>query len=566
MRFAPCLVALAASLVARSSLAEPPSLALDRLSPAPVGDPTLAVESAHVGQGGGVGVLGSYARSPLTVRVGEDKVRVVSSQWVAHAQASLRLGGRLGLDVQAPVVVAQSGRALSGGGLDFAEPKGGKLGDVRLGARFLLSHPEDRAGVALSLRGWLPTGQGADYAGAGGARFAPALVFGWSGDHLVGALSVGRTFRSSAHATPRVAGSETTAGAAVAYRDGRTQLGVEAFGATVADSRTAALGRQTTAAEALVVGRVSFGALTLIAAAGPGIGHGVGTPSYRAVLGVSFSSLSSPDPAPRDTVVIGPPGASVGASSGPRGAAPGRSDREREAEAGVDTDGDGVLDEVDACPRVIGPPQADPKRSGCPLDSDGDGIVDAEDACKTIPGPASDDRARNGCPGDKDGDGVTDDVDACPELRGERSSDPAQNGCPKLLTVGDKQIDIRQQVLFETGRDVIRKESFPLLQEISTTLNDVPTIVRVAVDGHTDDVGLTEANLALSRRRALAVMRWLIDHGVDARRLEARGFGPRRPIADNKTPEGREKNRRVEFIIQKRSPRGAADWVDGPVE
>ena len=57
-------------------------------------------------------------------------------------------------------------------------------------------------------------------------------------------------------------------------------------------------------------------------------------------------------------------------------------------------------------------------------------------------------------------------------------------------------------------------------------------ITRVAVDGHTDNVGQDKANLALSRRRALAVVRWLVDHGIDERRLEARGFGARRPIAD----------------------------------
>lgn len=550
-------------LFATAARAETPSLALDRLAPAPVGDPTLTVESPHVRQGGALGLLGSYAKNPLVVRRSAGDVNAVSSQLVLHGQASLRLAGRLGVDVDAPVTISQSGSAFGGSSLSLGKPEGGKLGDVRLGARVLLSRPDDRAGVALSLRAWAPTGKGADYTGADGVRFAPALVFGWAGEHLVASLSLGRTFRRSSEASSGISGSELTGGAGAAYKLGVGQLGVEAFGATVQDTKTSAFARTTTNLEALLVGRAFVGPIAFSAAAGPGIGHGVGTPSWRAVVGIAFQALSDPAAASRDVARVDPPGGS-GAAAGGVGA--GTDGLAGGAAAPLDTDGDGVPDDRDACPKVVGVAQPDAKRNGCPLDTDGDGIPDAEDACKTVAGPPSTDKAKNGCPGDEDGDGITDDVDACPHIRGEASADPKANGCPKMLSVGDKQIDIRQQVLFETGRDVIRAESFPLLQEIANTMNGVPQIVRVAVDGHTDDVGLAAGNLALSQRRALAVMRWLIAHGVDARRLEARGFGPRRPIADNKTAEGREKNRRVEFIIRKRSPKGAEDWVDGPVE
>ncbi len=87
-----------------------------------------------------------------------------------------------------------------------------------------------------------------------------------------------------------------------------------------------------------------------------------------------------------------------------------------------------------------------------------------------------------------------------------------------------------------------------------------------AVDGHTDDRGGDKPNKSLSERRALSVVRWLVEHGVDARRLEARGFGQRRPIGDNKTEEGRAKNRRVEFLIRLRTDLGEKGWFDGPVD
>jgi outer membrane protein OmpA-like peptidoglycan-associated protein len=97
-------------------------------------------------------------------------------------------------------------------------------------------------------------------------------------------------------------------------------------------------------------------------------------------------------------------------------------------------------------------------------------------------------------------------------------------------------------------------------------LKEHPEIARIAVDGHTDNVGQDKANLALSRRRAIAVVRWLVEHGIDERRLEARGFGQRRPIADTKTAEGLSKNRRVEFQILKKTELGERGWKDGAVD
>ncbi|MCS6902218.1 MAG: OmpA family protein, partial [Polyangiaceae bacterium] len=128
------------------------------------------------------------------------------------------------------------------------------------------------------------------------------------------------------------------------------------------------------------------------------------------------------------------------------------------------------------------------------------------------------------------------------------------------------QIVILQQVNFKTGSDVIDQGSFGLLQQVRDVIQQHPEIARIAIDGHTDSQGNAQANLELSRRRAMAVLRWLSEHSVDARRLEARGFGSKRPIADNKTAAGRAKNRRVEFQILRRTPRGEAGWQEGSVE
>ena len=166
------------------------------------------------------------------------------------------------------------------------------------------------------------------------------------------------------------------------------------------------------------------------------------------------------------------------------------------------------------------------------------------------------------------------DRDRVPEPPAPQSPEPATAAAPPptaepdgapVRIVGD-QIVILERVEFATGRDSIDPSSIALLEQVSKVLRDHPEIARVGVDGHTDDVGAEAANIALSQRRAVAVVRWMTDHGIDARRLEARGFGPRQPIGDNATPKGRRDNRRVEFQILRRSSDGSAGWTDGTDE
>ncbi len=219
-----------------------------------------------------------------------------------------------------------------------------------------------------------------------------------------------------------------------------------------------------------------------------------------------------------------------------------------------DRDGDGVADDVDACPDVKGAASADPTKNGCPPDRDGDGIPDEADACPDAKGPASADPTKNGCPSDRDGDGIPDELDACPDVKGLPNTDPARNGCPKRVVVRERSIEILQQVQFETGKGVIRKESDALLSEIAEALAKHPEIRRVSIEGHTDSVGDPAFNLDLSRWRAAAVKEWLVERGkVDPRRLFAVGHGQTRPLLPNNTMGNRQRNRRVEFKILERA-------------
>jgi outer membrane protein OmpA-like peptidoglycan-associated protein len=200
-----------------------------------------------------------------------------------------------------------------------------------------------------------------------------------------------------------------------------------------------------------------------------------------------------------------------------------------------DRDHDGVPDKDDRCPDVAGLATL----QGCP-DRDGDGIADNVDACPDLAGPAQ----FNGCP-DTDGDGIPDNLDRCPTVKGLAS----MNGCPE---VSEKTKKLFEKALtgiqFETGRSVIKKTSFPILDQVVDVMNENPSY-DLEIHGHTDSQGDDAKNQVLSEERAAAVRTYLIGKGVAANRLQSFGHGETMPIADNKTAAGRAQNRRVEFKV-----------------
>ena len=216
-----------------------------------------------------------------------------------------------------------------------------------------------------------------------------------------------------------------------------------------------------------------------------------------------------------------------------------------------DSDSDGILDAQDQCPSLPQSEHPDPARQGCPdKDSDGDGVYDAHDKCVKVPAGAHPDPQKVGCPlPDRDGDSVIDAVDACPDRPGAPNPNPKKNGCPGLAEIKRGQIIIFKSVFFNNDQDVILKKSFPVLQAVANVLVAEPLITKLGIEGHTDNRGELDHNVDLSDRRARSVLRWLTEHGIAAARLNAKGYGPQRPITDNGTLYGRAKNRRVEFHI-----------------
>lgn len=204
-----------------------------------------------------------------------------------------------------------------------------------------------------------------------------------------------------------------------------------------------------------------------------------------------------------------------------------------------DTDGDGIFDYLDECPTVPGPGE----NKGCPWpDTDGDGLLDKDDKCPNNPGPVE----NEGCPyADTDGDGVLDKDDKCPNVPGV-----VENfGCPKIAEEEQEILNTAFDNLeFETGKDIIRNSSFPSLVELADLLKK-KSEWKLLIVGHTDNVGSERGNLILSKKRATAVQKFLMDNGVPEAALTVEYYGETRPIADNDTEEGRQKNRRVEMTV-----------------
>ena len=126
---------------------------------------------------------------------------------------------------------------------------------------------------------------------------------------------------------------------------------------------------------------------------------------------------------------------------------------------------------------------------------------------------------------------------------------------PARVVLTASNIAIMDKVQFETGKAELLPVSHALLDEVAKMLKDNPQVELISVEGHTDSTGSPDFNRKLSQQRAESVAKYLSSKGVKAARMEPKGFGPDRPIADNNTDPGRDANRRVEFNILKQGPK-----------
>ena len=218
-----------------------------------------------------------------------------------------------------------------------------------------------------------------------------------------------------------------------------------------------------------------------------------------------------------------------------------------------DRDGDGITDADDKCPDVAGIAAL----QGCP-DADGDGVTDADDKCPGTPAGVKVDAT--GCPLDRDGDGVPDYQDRCPDRAG-----PASNkGCPEIKAETKKRLqEATKFINFEFNKAVLLPSSYPTLKDLAAIMAEYPDYT-MSIAGHTDSKGADNYNLRLSYDRAASARTYMLSQSVPADRIESRGYGETKPIADNTTAKGQALNRRVEFDLYLTGEPNSSEVKYGP--
>ncbi|HEY7957049.1 MAG TPA: OmpA family protein [Polyangia bacterium] len=474
------------------------------------------------------GLFGTWAHQPLVLRDPMGNVppggEVIGDQIGMDLVGSFGLFDRLELGIDLPFIPYQStDDSLVGlpGGIHATG-----LGDLRLDLKVLIYPVELKGGnrIGLSLVAGLriPTGDSTSFLGQDGVSGYPRLVAEWKNHRAGIAINFGAILRSTRSFDDLYISHQLAYGVAgqVGIFGGLSAIGelTGLVGVGLPADRSGLLASEAPLEFALG-GRYHWPiGFEVSLAGGTGLTRGYGSPDGRIFLGVRYQSPArAPAPnkiAPPHPIAKPHPVAAHPITPPPIAAHP---------LAPPDADHDGIPDARDRCPKLAGVQEND----GCPdVDSDGDGLVDRLDKC----------------PFDVEIYNGNQDDDGCPDAG------------PELARIGDTQIVIEQPILFGKGAR-LEPRSLKVIGVVARLLTLHPEITRVRVEGHTDNRGSALDNLDLSRARAAAVRRVLVeDDHIDGKRLTAVGYGPDKPIADNRTEAGRAKNRRIEFTIVARTP------------
>jgi outer membrane protein OmpA-like peptidoglycan-associated protein len=532
------------------------NLNIEHYQPAPLGFVVAPRSSAMRWREYTVGLYLHYARNPLVLfadrlQIGE----VVGHRVSADVVGQIGFFTWLDLTVSIPLTFYQNGDS----GLPTGDFSAIGLRDMRLAPRFTLVRQDEGGplGIAIVPEISLPIGNDDAFLGDGNFGFAPHVVADRSFDVLWGlraGVSAGVRIRPRSEIGNIEIDDEVfyRVGAGVGLPnlfDAHPEAVAELGGVTRLDNLFDS--REQNALIGRVGLRTGFDldvGHRLVATTGVAVGltRGYGAPDFQVWLGASYQKYLS------------------------------------------DRDGDGIVDDDDQCPDdpedkdgfedLDGCPEPDNDKDGLPdvsdrcpddpedhddfedldgcpdPDNDKDGIPDTKDQCPLDPEDFDGFEDEDGCPElDNDKDGIPDDEDKCPEEIETVNGVDDEDGCPDEgdanVEVTSEKVTINSRIEFDFDSARIRPESFSILNQVALTLLQNPQLTRVRVEGHTDERGSSSYNRDLSQRRAESVMKYLIRKRVEAKRLEAVGYGEDRPLLPGTGEAVWAKNRRVEFTI-----------------
>ncbi|MBK9032357.1 MAG: DUF4215 domain-containing protein [Myxococcales bacterium] len=531
-----------------------------------------------------IGLWLGYANDPITVRdTDPDHTRLgalVSGRVGGDLVASVGLGSRFELGLAAPVILSQS-ESLGMLSTSTGELSSLGFGDLSLTPKAALLRGSVDVAVAVAVT--LPTSGGSDYLGEDGVTVAPALLVGRTAGPLRLLGNLGYRARKSAQMVDLAVDDELFARAGVGYQIGKADVMGELSFATQASDPFASYNITHAEARAGVGYDVTPG-LRLFAATGAGLASGFGTPDWRALGGVFFGAGHG-TPVAREVAKVVDTDGDGFLDDVDKCVTEPETVNSFEDDDGCpdnpDADGDGILVPADQCPDEPETVNSFEDDDGCPdaiPDADGDGLTDPNDSCPTEPEDVDGFEDDDGCPDadndqdtvldavdrcpleagvvdnagcpdtDRDGDTVVDRLDNCPDVPGSVKN----QGCKdkQLVTITGGTIDTLEIIYFKTDKDIIQKRSYKLLTNVASVISGHSEIVRVTIEGHTDNFGDDAYNKDLSQRRAQAVADFLVGQGISADLLVPIGYGEERPIKDNSTKKGRARNRRVEFKLE----------------
>jgi len=506
-----------------------------------------------------------YALNPLVVEStagdsGTEAGALVEHSLRAHLGGSLGLFERVVVYVGLPIDLVQSGQSLDG----LPAGSGAGLGDLALGVRGrLYGEPGELFAIALQLSATFPTAAAANaaqrYSGERGLTITPALLLELrplSLLRITGNAGVRLRTESASQIANLAVGHELTwaLGVTVDAIEDVLALYVEGFGGASFDALGSEAARVGAPIEALAGARVqAMPGLEVGLAVGTGLTRGVGAPDVRGVLTVGYAER--------------PIREAVGDRDGDglRDDVDACPDQPEDADGFEDEDGcpdldddrDGIADASDACPRVPEDLDGVEDTDGCPEDAgdtDGDGIADPTDACVEVPEDADGFEDADGCPDlDDDLDGVPDLSDRCPREPETRNGFEDEDGCPDETPAERALREGTARILFAHDSATPSSDSRQSILEVAALLNAHPEWEELTIEGHASETGDADYNLDLSRRRAERVRDALVRAGVAASRLVVTAYGHDRVEVAGDSDDAHAANRRVVFIISRRA-------------